>query len=102
MRIKGLAMERHQVEARVRQGSLLSPILFGMYTSGLTKFVEGSRSGAERQAYVDDLGTVPTRCDVNHVVSIRERCAATRIDWANRRGVQFGTAKMEAALFTRR
>jgi hypothetical protein len=40
--------------------------------------------------------------DVNHVVSILERCAAKSIEWASRRGLQFDTAKTEAALFTRR
>ena len=38
---------------------------------------------------------------VNHVVSILERWAAKSIEWASRRGLQFDTAKTEAALFTR-
>jgi len=45
---------------------------------------------------------VATGNDVNHVVSILERCAAKSIEWASRRGLQFDTAKTEAALFTRR
>ena len=43
-----------------------------------------------------------TGSDINHVISILARCAAKSIEWANRRGVQFDTAKTEAALFTRR
>jgi len=45
---------------------------------------------------------VATGSDVNHVVSILGRCAAKSIEWANRRGLLFDTAKTEAALFTRR
>jgi hypothetical protein len=45
---------------------------------------------------------VATGSDVNHVVSILERCAVKRIEWASRRGLQFDTAKTEVALFTRR
>jgi hypothetical protein len=51
---------------------------------------------------VDDLGWVATGSDVNQVVMILERCAAKSIEWAGRRGLQFDTAKMEAAQFTRR
>jgi hypothetical protein len=49
---------------------------------------------------VDDLGWVATRTDVHNVVSILERCAAMGIDLASRRGLQFATAKTEAAMFT--
>jgi len=45
---------------------------------------------------------VATGSDVNQVVTILERCAAMSIQWASRRGLQFDTAKTEAALFTRR
>jgi len=40
--------------------------------------------------------------DVNHVVSMLERCAANIIEWASRRGLQFDTAKTDGALFTHR
>jgi len=40
-----------------------------------------------------------TSSDVNHVVSILGRCAATSIEWVSRRGLLFDTATMEAALF---
>jgi len=102
MIIEGNAMERHPVEAGVPQGSPVSPILFAIYTSGLIKWVEEYVSEAERLSFVDDLGWVATGSDVNHVVSILERCAARSIEWASRLGLQFDTAKTEAALFTRR
>jgi len=101
MVIEGNAMERHPVEAGVPQGSPVSPILFAIYTSGLIKWVEDYVS-AEGLSFVDDLGWVATGSDVNQVVTILERCAAKSIEWASRRGLQFDTAKMEAALFSRR
>jgi len=88
------------VEGGVPQGSLVSPILFAIYTSGLIKWVEGYVSEAEGLSFADDLGWGATGSDVNHVVSILERCAAKSIDWGSRRGLQFDTAKKEVALFT--
>jgi hypothetical protein len=98
--IEGNAMERYQVEAGVSQSSPVSPILFARYTSGLIKWVEDYRSEAKGLSIVDDLGWVATTCDVNHIFSIIDSCAGTSIEWASRRGLQFGTAKTEAALFT--
>jgi hypothetical protein len=102
MIIEGNAMERHPVEAGVPQGSLVSPILFAIYTSGLIEWVEEYVSEAEELSFVDDLGWVATGSDVNHIVSILERCAARSIEWGSRRGLQFDRAKTEAAQFTPR
>ena len=77
------------MEAGVPQGSLVSLIHFAIYTSGLIKWVEEYVSEAEGLFFVDDLGSVATRYDVNLVVSILERCAALSIEWASRRGLQF-------------
>ena len=102
MVIEGYAIERHAVEAGVPQGSTVSHMLFAIYTSGLIKWVEEYVSEAEGLSFVDDLSWVSTGHDVNHIVSILERCAAKSIEWASRLVLQFDTAKREAALFTRR
>ena len=102
MIIEGNTMERHPVDAGVPQGSPVSPILFAMYTSGLIKWVEEYVLETEGLSFVDDLGWVATERDVNHVVSILERCAARSIEWVTRQGLQFDTAKTQAALFMRR
>ena len=99
MRIVGNAFGRHPVEPGVLQGSPVSPILFAIYTSGLIKWVKEYVSEVEGLYFVDSLGLVGSRSDVNHLVSIHERCAAKSIEWASRRGLQFDTAKKEAALF---
>jgi hypothetical protein len=62
----------------------VSLILFAIYTSGLIKWVQEYVSEAEGLTFVDDLGLLATGSDVNHVVSIVERCAARRIYWASR------------------
>jgi len=102
MIIEGNAIESHPVEAGVPHGSPVSLSLFAIYTSGLIKWVEQYVSEAEVLSCVEDLGWVATGSDVNHVVSILERCAARSIVWASRRGLQFHTAKTEAAQFTPR
>jgi len=102
MIIKGNTMERHPVEAGVPQGSPVSPILFAISHSGQIQWVKEYVPEAEGLSIVDDLCWVPTGSDVNHVVSIPEICSAKSIEGARRQGLQFDTAKTEAALFTRR
>jgi len=101
MIIEGNTMTRHPVEAGVLQGSPTSPILFAIYTSRLIKWVE-EYVAAEGLLFVHDLGWVATGSNVNQVVTKLEECSAKSIEWASRRGLQFDTAKTEAALFTRR
>ena len=83
MIIEGNAMERHPVEAGVPQGSLVSPILFAIYTSGVIKLVEDYIS-ADGLTFVDDLGWVATGSNVNQVITIFQRCTVTSIVWASR------------------
>jgi len=100
MIIKGNATGKHPVEAGVPHGSPGSPILFAISKSGLIKWVEEYIS-AEGLSFVYDLCWVATGSDVNEVVTRLQRCAAKSIEWASNRGLQFDTAKMEAALCKR-
>jgi len=102
MIIQRNATERHPVEAAVRQGSPAAPIIFAIYTSGLSKWVEQYVLEGESLSFVHKLGWEPTGSDVNHVITIPARCAAKRIQWASRPGLQFDTANTQAAQFTRR
>ena len=102
MIIEGNAMERHPVEAGVPQGSPVLPIILAIYTAELMKSFKEYVSEAEGLFFGDVLSRVARGSDVNHVVSILERCAAKSTEWASRRVRQFDTAKTEAALFTRR
>ena len=94
MIFEGNSIERHAVEAGVPLGSPVSPILFAIYTSGLIKWRKEYVSAAEELSFVDDLGWVVAGYDVNQVVTILARCAATSIEWASRRRLLFNTAKM--------
>jgi len=100
--MEGNSMERHPVEAGVPQGSPVSPIFFAIFTSVLMKWVEEYVSEAEGLSFMDDLCWVATGSDVDHAIMIHERCAAKSIEWVGRRGIQYDTATMDAALFTRR
>jgi len=100
MIIEGNSEERDLAEAGVPQGLHWSPIPFAIYTSGLIKWVEEYVPAGKGLSFVDNLGWVVTGSDVNQVVMIHERCAAKRIEWAGRRGLQFDTTKTDAALFT--
>jgi ribonuclease HI len=68
----------------------------------MIKRVEEYLSEPDGLSFLDAHCGVPTGNNVNQVVTILERCAAKSIEWAIRRGIQFDTAKTEAALFTRR
>jgi hypothetical protein len=74
------AMERHPVEAGVPQGSPVSLIIFAICPSGLIKWVEEYISEAEGLSCVDDLSWVATTSDVNQVLTMHGRCAATSIE----------------------
>jgi len=84
MIIKGNAIEKHQVEAGVPPGPPVSPILFAIYTSRIIQWVEDYVSEAEGLYFLDHLGWVETRRDVNLVVAILDRCPAKSIHWASR------------------
>jgi hypothetical protein len=84
MIIEGSTMDLHPVEAGVPQASPVSPILFAIYPSVLIKWVEEYVSEADGLHCADGVGCVATGSDVNHVISILERCAAKSIEWANR------------------
>jgi hypothetical protein len=62
--------------------------------------VEEYVSEAEGPSFVDNLGWVATGNNDNQVVTILERCAAKSIEGARRQGLQFNTAKIEAAIST--
>jgi hypothetical protein len=89
------------MEADVPHGSPVSPIIFAINTPGLIQWVE-ERVQAEGLSFVDHLRWVATRKVVNWVVERLEAGTAERIEWASRRDLQFGSAKMESALFTLR
>jgi len=68
MAIESNVMERHPVEAGIPQGSLVSPILFTIHTSGLMKWVEERVAGIEGLSFVDDVRWVATESDITQVV----------------------------------
>lgn len=49
-------MERHPVDAVIPQGSLVSPILFAIYMSGLLEWVEERVSRVKGQSIMHKVG----------------------------------------------
>jgi len=82
MVIDGIVMERHPVELRIPQSSLVSPILFAIYTSELIEWVEERVTGAEGLSCMDDVGSVATGHHVNQGDRKLHTCARMSIDWA--------------------
>jgi hypothetical protein len=80
MVIEGSVIERSPVEAGIPEGSLVSLILFAIYTSGLIKWVEERVSGIEGLTFVDDVGWMTTGSDVGQVVRKLASCARESID----------------------
>jgi aspartate oxidase len=60
--------------------------------SGLLKWVEECIS-VEGFSFVDDIGWVATGINHNQVITKLKERAATCIEWASRRGLQFDTGK---------
>jgi len=57
-------VQRHPVEDCLPQGSLVSLILFGIHTSGLTEWVDEWVSGVEGQPFLYNFGWVVTATDI--------------------------------------
>jgi len=73
------AKERQPIDAGVLQCSPVSPILFAIYSSRLSKWVQERVLAAKRLSFVDNLGRVVTGHPASEIVTILERCAAQRI-----------------------
>jgi hypothetical protein len=77
--IEGNVLQSHPVEAGVPQCSPVSPIIFAIHTAWLINWVE-ERVQAEGLSFVDGLGWISTRKDVNQAVRKLEACAAETIE----------------------
>ena len=73
-----------------------------IWTAGRITCVAEYISEGEGLSIVDDLGWGLCGSDVQHVIPILERCTELSVEWDRIRGLQFDTAKMEAALLTPR
>jgi len=68
MEIQVTVIERHLVEAGIPPGSLVSPIIFAIDTSGSITQVEETVCRAEGLSFVDAIGWVVTDNDVDQVI----------------------------------
>jgi hypothetical protein len=87
-------------DARIPQGSPVTPIRLAIYTSGLITSVEESVSVIKGLSFVDDVGWVATGSDVSQVIRNLEFCAKQSIDWAEGRQLEIDTSYTLAPLIT--
>jgi len=100
MVIEGNDLHSHPVEVGVTQGSAVFPILFAIHTTGAMKSVEERVHAVEGLSFVDDIGWVSNGKNAKEGVMKLASSHTETIEWANRRDLQFNTAKTEAALLT--
>jgi len=97
MVIQGNIMKRRPVETGIPQGSSVSPILFAIYTSGLTTWLQQRVSGIEGLSFLDDVGWMATSADFSQVNRKLDSCASESIDWAGKRGARIRQRKNRAS-----
>jgi len=93
--VEGNVLQTHSVDPGVPLGSPVTPILFPIYTTVLTKWVEERLQGDEGLSIMDNMGWMAIKKDVNLMVEKLEHCAAERMEWACRQDLQFDMAKQK-------
>jgi len=81
MAIEGNVVESRQVAAGIPQRSLVTLILFTIYTSGFLNWVEERVCGIEGLIFVENVGLMATGSDVSQVGRKLESCPSEIIDW---------------------
>ena len=84
------------------QGSLVSPILFVIYLSGVFRTIEEAVPGVQALSFADDLGIVVSASSVAQACERLQQAGEAAIEWGVQNVVQFDAAKTEAILFTRK
>lgn len=102
MVIKGTVMQRPPPQASIQQGSLVSLILFAMYTSGFEQCIEQRVTGVKGLSFVDNVRCATTGSDITYNVRTLEACTRETTHWVETWELQCDTTKTEAEVFTSR
>ena len=87
-----------EVTTGLPQGSLVSPILFVIYVSGVHRAGEGG--GLVRSlSFVEDITWVAQGGPVREIIAKLEGAARRAVDWGESNGVAFEPAKTGHSLF---
>ena len=92
---------KREIETRIPQSSIVSPILFLMYISGVFKKVTKTCSLVLFMSFIDNLGFIALGSSVKKVEKALEKMAKTVIKWGIRNAVTYDTWKTKAVLFSK-
>ncbi len=99
--IDGHDNKERDIETGIPQGSLVSPILFLIYITGVfNKLLETSLL-VTSLSFVNDLGFIASGNSVKVVVKSLKEDAHTVLEWGLLNAVTYDTSKTEAVLFSK-
>ena len=102
MNVNGPDGEPESIMTGLPQGSPVSPVLFGIYISGIHETVLVRVQGAEGISFVDDITWFVTGPSVSVIREGLEACAKESILWGEQNAVRFEESKTEAPLLSKK
>ena len=102
MNVNGQDGEPESITTGLPQGSPVSPVLFGIYISGIHETVQTRVQGGAGISFVDDVTWFVTGPNVNVIREGLEACARESILWGEQNAVRFEELKTEALLLSKK
>ena len=102
MNVNGQDGEPESITTGLPQGSPVSPVLFGIYISGVHGAVQSRVQGAAGISFVDDVTWFITGPNVKTIREGLEACARESIRWGEKNAVRFEDSKTEALLLSKK
>ena len=102
MNINGQDGEPEEITTGLPQGSPVSPVLFGIYISGVHEAVQSRVQGAEGISFVDDVTWFVTGPNIKTIREGLEARARESILWGKQNAVRFEDTKTEALILSKK
>ena len=103
MNVNGQDGEREEITTGLPQGSPVSPVLFGLYISGVHGAVQDNmQEGMAGISFVDDVTWFAEGRNAQEIRDKLEICAMRSIEWGQANAVRFEETKTEAVLLSKK